>query len=75
MTMNLYLVSRESADWEEDKAAVVAAQSPAVAREVMERRGRCADPSVWQCATTSVSLVGVTEWKQPGVVLVSNRGA
>lgn len=72
--MNLYLVSRtDGADWDEDTSAVVAAESPTLARKIMIGAGRCRDPQVW--TLVNAVLVGIAKRKMPGVLHVANRGA
>lgn len=72
--MNLYLVTRTDAvDWEEDTSAVVAAESPTLARAIMKTEGKCAYPEVWTRATAV--LIGTAKRKTSGVLHVANRGA
>lgn len=72
--MNLYLVTRtDGADWEEDMSAVVAAESPTLARKLMVERGRARDPQVWTLA--NAVLIGTAKRQTPGVLHVANRGA
>lgn len=73
--MNLYLVTRtdDEIDWEEDTSAVVAAESPTLARNLMIKRGRCRDKQVWTQA--DAVLIGTAKRETPGVIHVANRGA
>lgn len=77
--MNLYLVTRtDEADWEEDTSAVVAAESPTLARKLMRDRTQAEFPrrdygDSWLNA--NAVLIGTAKRETSGVLHVANRGA
>ena len=72
--MNLYVVKRvDDPGYEEDTSAVVAAESPTLARKLMAQNEERADPDVWTLA--NAVLIGTAKRATPGVLHVANRGA
>lgn len=72
--MNLYVVTRtDEPDYEEDVSAVIAAESPTLARKIMIGEGKCRDPQVWTQA--NAVLIGTAKRQTPGVLHVANQGA